>query len=876
MTEIQPPRWAVRFLRWYCKKEYLGEIEGDLFELFYIRKKKSPRSANLFFVWNVIRSFRFINLKKTQTNSWTMYLLKNYTKIYFRRFRKETTHFAVNILGLGMGFSILFFILMFVYDEQNIDTYHSKVDRVYRVVERSQEDDGVHDYFAGANPLGDALKSDFPAIEETAQMSYFGSQVLAKGDTRIADRNWALVTKGIFNILDFEIIDGNPVKDFQGQAGIIITPDIAQTLFGKTDVVGEVIDETRFGTAEVLAVMKEMPRNSSYQFSEIYVINKDQMSEGFQRFFNNWDTRFFQTWVLLKEGASPEDVYLQKQAFLEKYYDEEIRDEHDFYFHALKDLHLGSTSIEDGGPAPLLAIPYSDRQFVSMILLMGFLVIFIAALNYINLSSVQALKRTLEASMRKINGATNKHLLGQLFFETFLTIIIAYLLSLVLATVLFPYFQQVANKDFGLPLLFSADFLIYHVVTIVAIWAISAFLPAIYYSRLKRSLLVLKNAFSGKGDLLRKVLVGVQYALSLFLIIGSIVIYRQLNFVQSKDLGFDNQNLIILDINSGAARRNFKNIVNGIKNNPNVINASTSSRVPGEWKNLPSANLSRNLTDPPVEANHYGIDQYWLDTYGIELLEGKNFAGADQTDSLNVIINQTAVQMLQLESPLESSIWVYNSNDSVQMRVIGIVEDFHFESLYEPIGPIVLTHWNNHILTIDYFTIRYSQNPKQTVEHIEKVNATFDPSTPSEIHFLDQQWERFYKAEQSRSTIILIASIVSIIISAFGLFGLINFTAERKTKEIGIRKVMGASVPNIINLILKDYMILLLLSLIVAGPLAYWLFEGWLTDFAYRVNLSVDIFLIAFIMVSAISFSTVLSRIFKIARSNPVNSIKYE
>lgn len=876
MSELQPPKWAIRFLRWYCRDEYLAEIEGDLFELFYLRGKHSTRSANLFFVWNVLRTFRLINLKKTQTNNWTMNLLKNYTKIYFRRFRKETIHYSVNILGLGMGFAILFFILMFVYDEQNIDTYHSKIDRIYRVVEKSQEDDGLHHYLSVSNPLADALKADFPAVEETAQMSYFGSQVLAKGDTRIADRNWALVTKGIFDILDFEIIDGNPKKDFQGQAGIIITPDIALTLFGKTDVVGEVIDESRFGTAEVLAVMKDMPRSSSYQFKEIYVINKDQLPEGFQRFLSTWDTRFMQTWVLLKEGAKPEDVYGQKQAFIEKYYDEEIRDEHDFYFHPLSDVHLGSANIENGGPGPLLAIPYSDRQFVSMILLMGFLVIFIAALNYINLSSVQALKRTLEASMRKINGATNKHLIGQLFFETFLTVIIAYAISLLLVVVLFPYFLDIANKNFELSLLFAPDFILYHGITILIIWTISAFLPALYYSKLKRSLLVLKNAFTGKGDLLRKFLVGVQYALSLFLIIGSIVIYRQLNYVQSKDLGFNNQNLIILDINSGSARRNFKNIVNGIKNNPNVINASTSSRVPGEWKDLPIANLSRNLTDPPIEANHYAVDRYWLDTYKINMVAGDNFSGADQIDSLNVLVNESAVQMLQLEEPIGSSIWVNNSNDSVQMRIIGIIEDFHFESLYEPIGPVVLTHWNNHIRSIDYFTIRYDQNPKQTVEHIEEVNATFDPETPSEIHFLDQQWERFYEAEESRSTIILIASIVSIIISAFGLFGLINFTAERKTKEIGIRKVMGATVPNIINLILKDYMILLLISLVVAGPLAFWLFNGWLADFAYRINLSVDVFLIAFILVSIISFSTVLSRIFRIARENPVNSIKYE
>lgn len=876
MAEAQPPKWALKFLRWYCREEYLDEIEGDLFEFFYRRQEESRKSANLFFVWNVIRAFRWINLKRTQINNWTMNLYKNYTKIYLRRFRKETTHYLVNTAGLAMGFTILFFILMFVYDEQNIDSFHSKKDRIYRVVGEVQEEDGINRYLAGPNPLAKALERDFPVVEAAGWTTYFGSHVLAKGDKRTADRDWVIFTKSMFDILDIDIKNGNPVKEFEGEAGIVITEDIALTLFDKTDVVGEVIDGSRFGPIEVLAVMDYMPRNSSYQFKEIYVLNPSQMHENWQSFLNNWDTQFMQTWVLLKEGASPEDVYQSKDDFLSKYMDDETLENYDFYLHPLSEVHLGSTGIESGGPAPLLAIPYSDREFVSMIMIMGFLVIFIAALNYVNLSSVQALKRTLEASMRKINGATNKHLFGQLFFETFLTVIISYIISLLLMLILFPFFQQIANKDFGIGLLFSTNFIFYHVATILIIWILSAALPALYYSQLKRSLLVMKNAFSGKGDLLRKGLVGIQYALSIFLIIGSMVIYRQLNYVQSKDLGFNNKNMIVLDINSGAARSNFKNIVDGIKKNPNVINASTSSRVPGEWKDIPVANLSKSLTGDALEASHYAIDQFWLDTYGIELLAGENFTGADQVDSLYVLINQEAAAALNMESPVGESIWVMSSSDSVRMRIKGVVADFHFESLYEPIGPVVLTHWNNHVRSIDYFTIKYAQNPKETISHVEEVNATFDPNTPAEIHFLDQQWKRFYEAEESRSTIILIASMVSILISAFGLFGLINFTVERKTKEIGIRKVMGASVPNIIKLILKDYLILLIVSLVIAAPISWFLFGDWLADFAYRINLSADIFIIAFVLVLVISFTTVVARIQKIAKANPVTAIRYE
>ncbi len=878
MSGPNPPKWALSFLRWYCRSEYLDEIEGDLFEFYYLRSKDSKRSANLFFIWNVFRSFRLINLKNTQNNNWTMNLLKNYTKIYFRRFRKETAHYVVNILGLSMGFSILFFILMYVYDEQNMDAFHTKRDRVYRVVTEISEEDGKHNYISTPGPLAQALKDEFPVIEQTAHLTYSGSQVLGVGETQIADRYWAMATKEIFDILDIEIIQGNPKKQFSGPAGLILTEDLAMRLFGSTDVVGKVVEESNFGPSEVLAVMKEMPRNSTYKFNNIYVTNYDQFPEGWKRFINSWGGRFTETWVLLKENTAPQSMMSSMDAFREKYIPEEERDQIQLSFQNIEDIHLQSVGYERGGMAPRVAIPYSDQEFVSIILMMGFLVIFIAALNYVNLSSVQALKRTLEASMRKINGANNKHLLVQLFFETLLTVIISYAISIALIALLFPFFLSIADKEFNLSLLFTLDFIPYHVGAIVIIWTISALLPAIYYSQLKRQLLIVKNTFSGKGDLLRKGLVGVQYALSIFLIIGSLVIYRQLNYVQSKELGFDLKNLIVLDINSGNARREFKNIVNGILDHPNVINASSSSRVPGEWKNLPSARVGQTLTDGLTDFSHYAADYRWLDTYDFKLLEGRNFSGADEQDSLNIIINQKAVELLGLENAIGSGIWVGSDRDTVKMNVIGVVENFHFQSLYEEIGPVILTSWNNHVRSIDYFTIRYSnaENLKATLDHIETVNASFDPGTPPEINFLDEQWNRFYKAEQSRATIILIASIVSIIISAFGLYGLINFTVERKTKEIGIRKVMGASVGNIIQLILKDYLILLLISLVIAAPLSWWLFGKWLADFAYRIHLGADLFAIAFGIVLFISFITVLTRIFKIAKGNPVNSIRCE
>ena len=871
-----PPKYPLRFLRWYCKDEYLEEMEGDIVELFEMRHEQSPRRAKRLFWWDVLKSFRLINIRSIKLNNWTMNLLGNYTRIYFRRFGKEISHYLVNILGLAMGFTILFFIMLYANDEKSFDDYHSNTDRVYRLITKVKEENGIHSYLSTPGPFAEALKEEFPFIEEAAHITYTGSQVLAKGDNRFADREWSMATSDFFKIWDIPIIQGDPLTQFKGSVGVVLTEDLAKRLFGRIDVVGEVLDQSRFGTVEVLAIMKELPKNSTYRFNNIYVLNTlDGFNEGWQRYIKSWDGRFAQTWVLFKEGTDPSDLAGLKDAFLDKYLDNENTIV-GFDFQNVKEMHLGSEGLEAGGMNPRLSVPYSNGEFISMVFGLGFLVIFIAALNYVNLSSVQALKRTLEASMRKINGAKNSNLVFQLFYETLLTVLIAYAISWLLMLGLFTFFLDVANKDLPISSLIATDLILVQVVTVLVIWFFSALLPALYYSKLKRSLLILKNAFSGKGDVLRKVLVGVQYAFSIFLIIGSMVIYRQLNYIQSKDLGFDDENLIILDINSGKARRSYKQIIQGIKENSNVINASTSSRVPGEWKNIPRAKLAKSLSDEFVEVSHYGADHNWLDTYRMRLKDGENFTGIDHTDSLSILINDQTASLLNLEQPIGEQIWVVGSEDSVKMKIIGVIEDFHYESLYQPIGPVVVTSWNNHIRSIDYFTIRYGQNPKEALEHIEQVNATFDPETPAEINFLDDQLGRFYKAEESRAVIILIASIVSIIISAFGLFGLINFTVERKTKEIGIRKVLGASFAHITRLVLQDYIILLGVALIVAAPVSWWLFSGWLAGFAYRINLGFDLVFISIAIILVISFTTVIARILRIATSNPVKSLRYE
>ncbi|RED99773.1 ABC transporter permease [Marinoscillum furvescens] len=871
------PKLPIRLLRWFCKVEYLEEIEGDLVELYELRAATSVKKARRRLFWDVICSFRPTNIKSFPLTNPVMNTLYNYTKVYFRRFRKDLAHYAVNTLGLALGFVVLFFILLYVSDEQNLDAHHSKSSRIYRVLEKRTSDEGQVQHFSStANPLGPALKAEFPEVEEAARMIYLGSGALKYGENQFSDRNYAFAEKSIFQILDFNVVAGDPLQSFGGEVAIALNQSTARKLFGDQDPVGKLVDMPgKLSDVEVIAVYEDLPYTSTYQFNTIYIFRFEKFPQNFSGWFASWDSRGMTTWVLMKENTRPADVLAKKAPFMEKYFAEDVRGYHDFYFQSITDMHLGSSHLDHYGTEPLPTIAYGDRSFVSIILLIGVFVMVIAGLNYINLSSVQSLKRSLEAGIRKVNGANATQLKVQLFYESFITLLIAYGISLALVVALHPFFLELAQKSIPVADAFRMEILGYHAVIFVAIWVISAIIPALYYASANRSLVLVKNVFVGKGEVLRRSFVVVQYGISICLIVGSIVLYRQLEFVQSKDLGFSRDQLLTLDINSGAARAKATQIIAALKSSANVVNASTSSRVPGEWKYIPSAGLSVDRTHEPVMATHYAADQNWLDTYGMTLSKGRNFSGSDAADTLKVLLNEKAVEMLGLENPVGQTLWV--SEDTVsKMTVIGVVKNFHFESLHKPLGPVVITSCNNPVLGIDYFTVKYSQNTAEVIAHMEEVQKQFDPETPAEVNFLDERWERYYKADQARSSLILVATIISIIISTFGLFGLVNFTAERKTKEIGIRKVMGATVAEIMSIVLKDYLVLLLVALLLATPLAWWMLERWLADFAYRIDLSIFTFAFAFVAVLLVSFVTVFARVFRLARLNPVVSLRYE
>jgi len=499
----------------------------------------------------------------------------------------------------------------------------------------------------------------------------------------------------------------------------------------------------------------------------------------------------------------------------------------------------------------------------------------IAGLNYVNISSVQSIKRSKEAGIRKATGATNKNLTFQLYIESLIAIALSYGLAILLMFLSFKVFGQIVGKAFCFVEVFSSNQLFIHLTVLLGIWLLSSVMPSLHFA-FAGDLALMKKSMNFKGQWIRKGFLTFQYCISLVMIIGTVMVLKQLNFIQSKHIGFDKEGLITMEISRGPMRDNAQVITNDLVQNPNIKAVSISSSVPFDPWSLENVQISTNPSETPRDIYHFGVDKHWLETFNIDLKAGTNFSGNDVSDINHILINEKAAEAFGFSDDPIGKRFYLTGREDLTVRVIGVVADFHFQSLYDKIEPAILTSWNNPYWRIEYFTVKYHNNPLAVIEQLEDIQKEFSPERPADIGFVDQEAEKFYKADRRRGQLLLVATMVSIAISLFGLYALINFSAEIMTKQVGIRKVLGAKSGTIFKLILNDYSILLLIAFAISAPLSYWALDNWLSNFAYRIDIDLTVFVVAFVLVLTASFLTVLSRVLRLARLNPVDSLRYE
>ncbi|MDQ3290969.1 MAG: ABC transporter permease, partial [Bacteroidota bacterium] len=781
-------------------------------------------------------------------------MLTNYLKIALRNLLRHKAFSFINIAGLALGMTCSILIMLWVQDEISFDRFHKNGPQLYRIMANlnwgeTQTGDNT------PQPLADALRKEIPEITHSLNMTNWDTGGLFEANGKINKE-----TKGrcagseFFQMFSFPLLEGNPKTALSSPDAIVISQSLAQKYFGNQNALGQIINIKDQGDFRVTGVMQDIPKNSSLQFDfvvpiELYVKKNEWVK--------TWGNFNLTTYVQLRADADFAKVDAQIRKYMPKNHPEHNAD---FFLQPVAEMHLHAYKAgkPDGGRI----------VYVRLFTLVAVFILLIACINFMNLATARSSKRSKEVGIRKVIGAAKSLLVGQFMGEALLTALLAVLFSLVLVTILLPAFNQLTGKvitiDYSNPL-----FLLSLAAITVLTGLISGSYPAFFLSSLEPVKVLKGNLkFGFKSLLFRKGLVVFQFTLSLILIVGTVVIYRQINYIQNRNLGFDRENVISIEL-EGDLSKNIKAFKTEVLQTPGIKWVTTTSDHP-----MSIYNSSGDLQWPgksEKEASSISgtfVDYDYFETMNIRMKEGRAFSRDFATDSSAYIINEAAADMMSMKNPVGQTVSFWKGKG----KIIGVTKNFHSQSLHEPIKPLILLLEPRNASVILVRT--EPGKTKEALASLEKATRKFNPGFPFEYHFLDEIFEEQYRSEMTIGKLINCFAGLAIFISCLGLFGLALFTAEQRTKEIGVRKVLGASVANIVALLSKDFLKLVLLANVIAWPLAWWAMNRWLQNFAFRADLGWWIFALAGVATLFIALLTVSFQAVRSAVANPVNSLR--
>ncbi len=807
-------------------------------------------------------------------------MLKNYLVIAARSLRRHFFLSSANVVGLAVGMAVCMLIFLYIQDELSFDRMHDDAGRIVRVIEARTTAEGGEQHFTyTAGALGPELERSVPAVEQAVRMVSSwssGRRVVQRGEARFYVGDHVFTEQGIFDMFDFEFVSGSPGGALDEPNEVVLTTESAKRYFGAEDPVGQILEVEGFADFTVTGVI-DLPHNTHFEKSILFSFETLMQIEGWRNWLSGWGSTGVMTYLKLAPGTSLSSAQTAVGEAFVRHADDEMQASRAPYVQALQDIHLRSGHIDfdenraAGSPA-----------YLYLFGAIAFFVILIAAINYTNMATARSMQRAREIGMRKAVGAHRMQLVGQFLAESLLIAAVALILAAAIVWVTLPVFNEMAGKTLA-PGIATAWPLIGGGIVIAAfVGLLAGMYPAVYISRYRPATVLRGLAgTAGGGAPLRKSLVVVQFTMSIVLIIGTLLIHNQLEYIQNKRLGFEQDQLVVVDINSGNVRSSFEAVKQEFAGVPGVANVAVSNNIPGDWKNIPQVDAVPAGQENASTVHFLGVDEDFLDTWKIDLLEGANFGRGFATDSTSLLVNETAARRLGvgvgdlISFPEDGD--CANCPNAFEARVAGIVRDFHFESLHRPIGPLLLGYRTNPIDVIDYFTIRMdARSTSAVIAGLSAVGERFDPDHPFEHNFLDQRLAEFYTSEQQVRSIVGTAAMLAILIACLGLFGLAAFTAERRTKEIGIRKTLGATVGQIVALLTGDFARLVGIAFLIASPLAYLVMRWWMQDFAYHAPIGVATFLLAGGAALTLAVLTVSYQSVKAALADPVKSLRYE
>lgn len=810
-------------------------------------------------------------------------MFKNYVTTALRNLRKHSFYSLINILGLSIGLSCFILIAVYVQDELSYDQMHRDLEQIYRMDFAGSINGSEFNTALASVPAAETMKSEFPEVIDAVRLREQGDRLVkwTKNNQNFKEERVTFADANFFQFFDFEVISGDIATMLERPKTIVISETVAKKIFGDEDPIGQEVTLDNSTDYEVTGVFAEMPSQSHMHFDLIL-----SMAGLEEARMSVWMSFNFQTYLKLQPGANPNTISSKFPALIEKYIGPEVQqfmgasleefyeagNRAGFSLFPMKDIHLHSAKLGD-------IEPNGDIKYVYIFSAVAMFILLLACINFMNLATARSASRAKEVGVRKTMGAYRSHLVKQFLAEAILICMIAFAIAIGLSAAVLPLFEELADKTLEFGQLLSPTFLGSMVLVMAVVGILAGSYPALYLSRFK-PVEVLKGKLNlgMKSGGIRSVLVVLQFSISIIMIVGTAIVFDQLNYIQNKKLGYDKDQVImlhdawLLDDNINA----FK--TEALRNN-NILSGTIANFLPVGTTNNNNAWFAGKTTGTgnTYIFNNYGIDLDYMETLGMEIVDGRNFSAEFPNDTTKVLINQAAVAQLGFEEPIGEYISTFGGSrdapETITFQIIGIVKDFHFNSMKQAIDPLVFTLDERR----GFASFKLSANNlSETIAYLEQTWEQFAPSQPFEYSFLNDRFNRIYENEQRIGDIFGVFAFLSIFIACLGLYGLASFTAEQRRKEIGIRKVLGASVSSILGLLSREFIKLVIISFLLAAPVAYYFMNEWLTEFEYRTDLKPLTFFVSGVLALVIAWLTMSSQSYLAAKANPATSLKDE
>lgn len=794
-------------------------------------------------------------------------MLKNYIKIAFRNLKKHKIYSSINIIGLAAGLACFILVGLYISYELSFDSYHENKDDIYRLVATGGRDDNYNGIAKVTAPWGEAALTEIPEVDVMSRFVFHSTSLMKYKNNRFFEGNGFFADSSVLEMFTFPLLSGDPKTALDQPNSIVIDEDFATRFFGDENPIGKTLiisEETEY---TVTGILDKIPSNSHFTFDFLVSLSTYNHPD-----FDDWIVwNQFYTYVQLKEGAKIQRVEGEMQDILKRNLGERFNPQSKATLQPITSIHLTSNLWRE-------MELNSDTSSLYAYGIVGFFILLLACINFINLMTARASTRLKEVGIRKTIGAQRGALIRQFLGESLIIVFIALLLALIITDLFMPTFSALSNSPFDNSLLLNPSILISILGLTTLIGILSGIYPAFVLSSPKPSS-ILKGVQKIQGNvLLRKGLVVFQFAASVALICSTLVMQKQFSFMQNKDLGFDQEQIITIPIRDFSINPQFETIKAEFMQVPGVTQVSFSGNMPGggDWGLPYSAEGISEEEEPTIRM--LAVDHDFVETYGMKVVNGRGFSTEYSTDQQGgFLLNEEAARQLGWSSnPLGKTMSIpIESLDMDNKPVIGVLKDFHFRSMKEEISPLLLfippNGWFSNIsVKID------TDKTSDVLAGLEEVWAKFDPVHPLTASFFDERYGRLHQVEENAGTLLNYLTMIAILIACFGLFGLVAFSAQQRTKEIGIRKVLGSSVQGIVGLLSKEYLTLVLIGFVLGVPVSYLWISTWLNEFAYKTTIGVDVFIFTFGITILVAMLAVFYQAIKAALLNPVQSLGSE